>query len=333
MFKFILSKKVRLIGGLILFGGFYAFHFRQVNQAPQDASFTKNLIVTPTAAPVSTEPEKISVDTLLVRNASVLLGDSTEKLIKVFGAPGRIDAVEDDCEYYVYHNDYSRMVFIAVREDQVIGFYTNSMDFHFHNIGYGDDIHQVNRALETNYTEASVLTYETDTYTTKILMDQLETHKVTGIYLISKQEASSAAEDKSKQYTDTVIHNIEQLSYDLLNSFRKHHDLPPLSWSSSASTSARKHSTAMATKNFFSHIDPELRTSGSRLFAEGVGYSDCSENIIGGYGNAILSGHALYNSNQQRRNILSKEYRYVGVGFAYDAKSKYHTYYTQVFYR
>lgn len=333
MFKFIISKKVRLIGGIILFGGFYAFHFRQVNHTTEEASFAKYPIVTPAMDPVSTEPEKLSEDTLFVRDASILLDDHTEKLINSLGTPGRIDAMEGDYEYYIYNNDYSRMAFIAVRDDQIIGFYTNSTDFRFHRISFGDDIHQVNRALGTSYTEASVLTHETKTYTVKILMDVLETHSVTGILVFSKKEEHSVTEDKTKQYTDTVIHNIEQQTYDLMNSLRRHHDLPPLSWSSSASTAARKHSKAMATKNFFSHTDPELRTPGSRLFAEGVGYSDCSENIIGGFGNAILSCHALYNSNQQRRNILSKECRYVGVGFAFNAKSKYHTYYTQVFYR
>ncbi len=333
MLKFILSKKVRLIGGLILFGGFYAFHFRQVDQASQEAAFTKNLVVTPTVAPADTQPEKISEDSLQVRGASVLLGDSAERLIKVLGEPGRIDAAEDNYDYYIYNNDYSRMAFIAVRDDKVMGFYSDSVDFTFHQISYGDDISQINKALGRTFTEAAVLTYETDTYTAKILMDQLETHKVTGIYVLSKEEEPSASKDQFGQYTDTVINHIEQMSYDLVNSYRRRHDLPPLSWSSSAATAARKHSEAMATKDFFGHIDPELRTPGSRLFAEGIGYSDCSENIVGGYGNAILSGHAVYNSDKQRRNILSREYRYVGVGFAYDAESKYHSYYTQIFYR
>jgi uncharacterized protein YkwD len=333
MHKFILSKKVRLIGGLILFGSFYAFHFRQVDHASQEASFIENPVVTPTVAPSNIEPEKISKDSLQVRGASILLGDSTKKLIKAFGVPGRIDAAEDNYDYYIYNNDYSRMAFIAVRDDKVMGFYSNSEDFRFHDIRYGDDINQVNSALGKKFIEAAVLTYETDTYTAKILMDQLETHKVIGIYVLSKEEESSASEGKSGQYTDIIISNIEQMSYDLVNSYRRHHDLPPLSWSSSAAASARKHSAAMAAKDFFDHIDPELRTPQSRLFAEGIGYSDCSENIVGGYGNAILSGHAVYNSDKQRRNILSKVYRYVGIGFAYDAKSKYHDYYTQIFYR
>lgn len=332
MFKFIFSKKVRLIGGLILFAGFYAFHFRKVDHGINEASIIKNLTVTPTAAPVDADSGKNTEDALFVRDASLLFGDSTEQILKAFGVPGRIDAAEDKYDFYIYNNDYSRMVFIAVREDKVVGFFSDSMDFSFHHIRYGDNITQINSALGTKYTEASVLTYETDTYTAKILMDQLESHTVTGIYVLSK-EAASNSEDKTKQITDTVLSNIEQMSYDLVNSIRKHHGLSPLSWSSSAATAARKHSKAMAEKGFFDHTDPELRTPVSRLFAEGIGYSDCSENIIGGYGNAILSSHALYNSEKQRRNILSDEYRYVGVGFAYDAKSKYHDYYTQIFYR
>ncbi len=333
MLKFMLSKKVRLIGGLILFGSFYAFHFRKVDHGVQEASILMSQTVAPIAAPANIVPTEISEDALLVRDASLLLGDSVRQVTKAFGAPGRIDVTENNDAYYIYNNDYSRMAFIAVRDDKVVGFYSDSVDFSFHHIRYGDDIRQINRALGKDYKEASILTYETDTYIAKILMDQLETHKVTGIYVQSKAEDSSVLEDNEKQYTDIVIHNEEQMSYDLVNSIRMRNNLPPLSWSSSAESAARKHSEAMAKKGFFGHIDPELRTPGSRLFAEGIGYSDCSENIIGGYGNAILSSHAIYNSDKQRRNILSSEYRYVGVGFAYDTNSKYRNYYTQIFYR
>ncbi len=333
MLKYILSKKVRLIGGLILFGGFYAFHFRQVDQAAQEASIAINPVAAPTVTPVSADPETFSEDTLLVRDASLHLGDSVRQVIKVFGAPGRIDISEGNDDYYIYNNDYSRMAFLAVRDDKVVGFYTDSVDFSFHHISYGDNINQINRALGKNYSEAAVLTYEMESYTAKILMDQLETHTVTGIYVLSKEEETPVSEVTTKQYTDIVTNNIEQMSYDLVNSIRKRHGLSPLSWSSSAAASARKHSESMAAKDFFGHIDPELRTPGSRLFAEGIGYRECSENIIGGYGDAILSSHAIYNSEKQRRNILSSRYRYIGVGFAYDAESRYHSYYTQILYR
>ncbi len=330
--KFILSKKVRLIGGLILFGSLYAFHFRKVDSPVYEISVDEELINTPTAAPIKDIPMVFSEDALYFRDTPIFLGDSSKQVIEALGIPSRIDATKDGFDYYIYNNDYSRMAFIAVKENKVVGFYTDSRDFSFLHIRFGDDIAKINRALGQNYSEAAVLTYETDNFIIKILMDELEAHTVTGIYVLSK-DIASVSEEKNIQYTDTVISNIEQISYDLINSIRKRHELPPLSWSSSAAIAARKHSIAMADKGFFSHIDPELRTPEGRLLAEGIGYRVCSENIIGGYGDAILTSHALYNSNRQRRNILSKEYRYVGVGFAYDEKSIYHSYYTQVLYR
>ncbi len=333
MLKFLSSKKVRLIGGLILFGGFYAFHFRKIDNSELEASIARNLTVAPTSAPVTAAPEEFPEDALLVRGSALCIGDSSDQVTKALGTPGRIDATENDYDYYVYNNDYSRMAFIAVKEDKVIGFYTDSEDFSFHHIRYGDTISQINSTLGKNYTEAAVLTYETDAYTAMILMDQLDKHTVTGIFVLAKDGKDSGSEDKPKQYTDIVVNNIEQMSYDLANSVRRHHGLSALSWSSSAGIAARKHSEAMASKDFFGHVDPELRTPGGRLFAEGIGYSDYAENIIGGYDDAILSSHAFYNSAKQRRNILSSDYRYMGVGFAYDEKSKYKTYYTQIFYR
>lgn len=334
MLKFLFSKKVRLIGGLILFGGFYAFHFRKVDSTVYETHMVENLTIAPTHMPITNEPEEdLSADSLLVRGSSLNLGDSTDQVLKAFGAPGRIDVSEYGYDYYIYNNDYSRMAFIAIQKNKVVGFYTDSTDLSFHNIKYGDSLEQINKAFEKNYSLDSILSYETETYTAKILMDQLETNTVTGIYVLSKNVDPTFTEDIARDYSEDVIHNKELMSYDLVNSMRKRHELKALSWSSSAGTAARKHSAAMASKDFFSHIDPERRTPGGRLFAEGIGYSDCSENIIGGYEDAILANHGFYNSRKQRQNILSSKYRYMGAGFAYDPKSKYRTYFTQVIYR
>lgn len=265
-------------------------------------------------------------DSLLVRDATILLGESEESLIGKLGAPGRIAETEYDFDYYIYNNDYRRLLFVAVKDWTVVGFYTDSTDFSFHGVSYGSSLDTVNAAFDQSFTLSEVLTWHTGQYTVSILMDKIRTGTVTGIYLLPDE----AEEDG---YTDSVINGIELLVYDLTNSIRARNGVPVLSWSSSAANSSRKHSKDMAMKNFFSHTGPDHRNPGDRLKAEGIAYRSIGENIIAGYGSAILSSHGWYNSLSHRETILDKKYCSIGVGFSYQNDSNYKTYITQDFYR
>jgi hypothetical protein len=89
----------------------------------------------------------------------------------------------------------------------------------------------------------------------------------------------------------------------------------------------------MAKNDYFGHINLIGRNPEERLMQEGIYYSICNENIIAGYGTAILSVHGWFNSADHRRNILSSECRYTGAGFYHYSKSSYKTYITQIYYR
>ena len=65
----------------------------------------------------------------------------------------------------------------------------------------------------------------------------------------------------------------------------------------------------------------------------GITFQYLGENIIAGYGTAIISTHAWFNSPDHRENILNKNFRNLGVGFTYIKDSDYKTYITQLFYR
>jgi uncharacterized protein YkwD len=314
-----------IYGTILLSGGIYAFSPKEDQTNLYEASFTQDFI-TATVTPAREADPNLSLDTLQVRGNSITLGESTDDIVHKLGLPGHIIDTEYDFDYYIYNNDYTRLLFIAMKDNKIIGFYSDSIDFSFQGISYGDTIATVNQSLDENFDIAEVLTHKASTYSVKILMDALETQSVTGIYILSDE----VIED---DYTDSVMKNIGLMSYDLTNSARARNGLPILSWSSSVALAARKHCINMATANFFDHNDPERRTPGQRILAEGIAYDKCGENIIAGYGSAILANHGWYNSKSHRRNILNPDYRYLGVGFAYDLGSIYKTYITQNFYR
>jgi uncharacterized protein YkwD len=157
-------------------------------------------------------------------------------------------------------------------------------------------------------------------------MDEMETQKVTGIFLLLN-------DFQENKFTNDLLKDVELMVYDLTNSIRKRNGLPILSWSSTASKAARKHSKDMANNKYFNHYDLYNKNPGDRLKEEGIYYQSIGENIIAGYGTAIISSHAWFNSLDHRENILNKDYNNLGVGFTYSEDSVYKSYITQVFYR
>ncbi len=277
----------------------------------------------------STSPELVpeaASPYLILGDKSLSLGESVDSLLDKFGQPGRIAATEYDFAFYVYNNDYSNMVFVAVSNGLVEGFYTDSLKFNFMGIAAGSDLKEVNRVLESSFSPSDIISYETDGYQAQLLFDRLESGLVTGIYVLSKQV-------KEDGYDDEVMRNVELLNYDLVNSLRVRNGLPALAWSSTAAKAARYHSIDMAKNHYFDHISPNRSLPGDRLLEEGILAQRVGENIIAGYGSAILSNHGWFNSPGHRKNLLNPDYVCLGVGFTYDQGSPYKTYMTQLFYK
>jgi uncharacterized protein YkwD len=261
-----------------------------------------------------------------VRGTAISLGENKDDIISKLGAPGRIDETEYDFDFYIYNNDYKRLLYIAVSNDKAVGFYTDSLDFDYMGIKSGSTLETVNEVLKQDYSLNEFIEYKADSYTAQVFMDTLDSHRVTGIYVLSNSV-------KFDKYTEKAKRNIELMIYDLTNSIRVRNKMPVLSWSSSAALASRKHSQDMAVNNFFSHRNLKREMPGDRLRAEGIFVTTNSENLVAGYDTAIVSVHKLFNSKTHRNNILSKKIRYIGVGFAYVPDSKYLTYITQNFYR
>jgi uncharacterized protein YkwD len=264
--------------------------------------------------------------TLEVRGTTVSIGDDADTIQKKLGTPSRIDDTEYDFQYYIYNNDYKKLVFVAVKNNKVAGFYTDSLDFSFLGISSGSSLNEVNHALGNTYSMNEVIIQKESAYTVRVLMDTLDTKKVSGIYVLTKGI-------KKGKFTDTVVRNIELMMYDLTNSIRARNDVPVLSWSSSAALAARGHSNDMAVNKYFNHLDLLGGTPRDRIGAEGIYFNSSAENIIAGYGTSILSNHALFNSRESRKSILNPKLRYLGVGFVYQSKSPHKTYFTADFYR
>lgn len=325
MRKHLNTKTMLLYGIFLLSISLYIYYAGKDKPNPYEAPITENYI-TPSSTPIPKVNKVEKPNALLVRDTVLELEDSTEEVIRKLGLPSRIAETEYDFIYYIYNNDYKQLLFVALQDNKVVGFYTDALDFEYHGFRYGSSIDEINKAMGKDYTLSAILTNTISDYKVSILMDELETGKAVGIYVLSNAV-------KEDGYNKEVMHQVEQMVYDLTNSARVRNGLEPLSWSSSAGQAARKHSINMSKKDFFSHRDPSLRSPGDRLNAEGISYQKSGENIIAGYGSGIVSCHSWYNSEGHRSNLLYEKFRYLGVGFSYDEDSIYKTYITQNFYR
>jgi len=99
----------------------------------------------------------------------------------------------------------------------------------------------------------------------------------------------------------------------LLNRERTTRGLPALTLNDKARAVARTYSTDMFARGFFSHISPEGKNPFDRMKAGGVKYGSAGENLA--LAPTLQMAHTgLMNSPGHRANILSPNYRTVGIG-------------------
>jgi len=106
----------------------------------------------------------------------------------------------------------------------------------------------------------------------------------------------------------------------------------PLVMNDSLRTSARGHSTDMATLNFFSHVSLDGRTFVQRI--QNAGYTqsgNLGENIASGFTTAEGVVNAWVMSEEHCVNLMNGSYKSTGIGYAFGMGTQYGSYWTQDF--
>jgi uncharacterized protein YkwD len=132
--------------------------------------------------------------------------------------------------------------------------------------------------------------------------------------------AISADPDSTKRiqlgYTDThvaVDPTAEAQMLTLLNQARAQQGLKPLVLNIGARRVARAHSQDMFARGYFSHITPEGETPFDRMRAGGVSFGAAGENLALAP-TVQLANQGLLASPPHRANIMSTQFRTVGIG-------------------
>ncbi len=122
------------------------------------------------------------------------------------------------------------------------------------------------------------------------------------------------------------ISSFEKTIFDIVNKERTRAGVSQLKLAASISDVARDHSKDMNDRRFFSHTNPDGLSASGRARKAGINIG-LGENIIMGYSTPESMMRVWMNSSGHKRNILSRGYKYIGVGHY---KGRNH-YCTQVF--
>jgi uncharacterized protein YkwD/outer membrane protein assembly factor BamE (lipoprotein component of BamABCDE complex) len=297
--------------------------------------------------PKHEEPlEKVELETpkQLFSIFNIELGQTKEDIELHLGKPQRVTLNEYETNWYTYHTNYQHFLMVLYDpNNKAAGLYTNQ-DLIASTTGLqlGSSKSDVRLKLGNPMTKLKkgMIYYQLEeksdfdvfihenVYIT-MFYDKHKKDTVTSIQLIHKD-----IEQKKSDIYPTVSPELKEgfefQLFDLTNASRVNHQLPILTWDEHVRKTARKHSSDMAINNYFNHTNLEGESPFDRLQEDEVTFHAAGENLAYGQFSSIFAHEGLMNSMGHRKNILQRDFEYLGVGVAFNQAS--HPYFTQNFF-
>lgn len=275
---------------------------------------------------------------------NVQLHQSKEEVEQLLGSPKRTSENEYGINWNVYHENYHNFIMVGYNDqNKVAAIYTNQDLISSSNgivlgsnkqmVGeqLGESLSSINKGMvfyQFDKKQEFEMFQIDDSYIT-VFYDQHQNNTVTAIQIVSK-----SLEDRRNDYytneTEALKEGFEYQLFDLTNSTRVKFGLSVLTWDDYVRETARKHSKDMAVNNYFSHENLEGKSPFDRMLEDDIQFTIAGENLAYGQYSSIFAHEGLMNSMGHRENILQKDFKYLGVGVAFN--SKFQPYYTQKFY-
>lgn len=285
---------------------------------------------------------------------STYINQKSERIVKDFGEPNRIDQSAYGYEWWVYNNDPKSFIMFGVENGKVTQVYTagSQVDATPYKIGESiDEIYRmtiVNPEITVNigdnvytfslseYDMHSRILVKFDDVFAQLYIDQF-TDTLVGIRYMNGETLV-----KHRPYEMTFVGDLIRVPnlnsyilqqsneayskqlFDIVNVFRKNKDVPTLEWDVEASLAAMEHSEEMYTEDYLSHDSPKFGSLKDRLQMHSVVYDEVGENLATAYYDAIEAAHGWFNSEEHRDLILNEKFTHVGSGVFLN-------YYTQIF--
>ncbi|MBV7506695.1 sporulation protein [Bacillus sp. sid0103] len=128
-------------------------------------------------------------------------------------------------------------------------------------------------------------------------------------------QQSAAAPQPTTTQSTSALSAYEQKVVDLTNQERAKNGLPALKVDVTLSKMAHEKSRDMSANGYFSHTSPTYGSPFDMMKKYGITYRYAGENIAMGQRTPEEVVKAWMNSEGHRKNILSSNYNYIGVGY------------------
>ena len=283
-------------------------------------------------------PGVITPTTLALLGRTINMGDDFSTITENFGESLDSFSSEYGFTWNIYHNEYKNYVQIGVNsQDKVCAAYTNSRAFRFCGIRVGSTMDEVRMtfgeplsAIRKGSIDYVINTgvdsrREIDVFFfrgmyLRFFYDFFRNNTVTSIHIIEEDTELSFA----RQYADGTAdraYAMELENFYVTNALRVREGVSPVEMNNFARTSAVAHAEDMAKNLYFSHTGLDGSDVLMRLKRTGASFRQVGENLAAGGQSSIIMHELLMNSAGHRKNILG-QYRYLGVGVAFDANNR-----------
>jgi uncharacterized protein YkwD len=322
-------------------------HLSTLNENLQILWGQLGLLVEDTPLPMNEKPlDKVKLETpnQLFSVKNIELGQQREEIENHLGKPDRETLNDYDTNWATYHSNYQHFLMVLYdKNNKAAGLYTNQdLIASTTGIKFGSSKADVRLNLGNPLTkiQKGMIFYQlqeksdfdvflNDNVYITIFYDKHKNDTVTSIQLIHKEIEQKKA-DIYPTVSAELKEGFEYQLFDLTNASRVNHQLPILTWDEHVRGTARKHSSDMAQNQYFSHTNLDGESPFDRLDKDQVSFHMAGENLAYGQFSSIFAHEGLMNSIGHRKNILQKDYEYLGIGVAFNQASQ--PYFTQNFF-
>ncbi|WP_035179105.1 CAP domain-containing protein [Alkalihalobacterium bogoriense] len=284
----------------------------------------------------------------------VLLGESTEEVVKQLGEPKRIDPSLYGYDWWIYYVEDDGYIQVGIEKDEVVTIYGIGRSIASDPFVSGTDYNDIMRHVDI--TAQVPIQAEGASFRFELNDEELQTQPLVEYngnyiqlyfdtfteqlssvryikgdvllkqrpYALTYRGSLPMVDEPTEEEWKAIEKGAEQQILDITNAIRYLHDKPPLEWDEKIASVAYGHSEDMSTNEFFSHESPQHGELVDRLQEGNVKYQTAGENIAANYVDAIAAVEGWLNSEGHRVNLLSDEFTHLGVGV-------HELYYTQNF--
>ncbi|MDR0469574.1 MAG: CAP domain-containing protein [Peptococcaceae bacterium] len=248
----------------------------------------------------------------------VWLGQSERQLIASLGYPNRIDESAYGLQWFVYNRNYREFIMVGMRNQRVCGFFSNSQHLNVKaDVGYG-----------AYKNEVEAVGFNRDTM--DFWFDPHDSDRLFAVFCMMEKPSMAEQQALFDQSAELLLRAYEMECFDITNAFRTASGKPEVLYNVYAARVALAYAKDMADRNFLDHISPEGNNPLDRFESQGIYVLQVSENLAGGFSDAMHAIRGWVESESHRSGML-EENQYLGVGAYYKQASRYRYYYVQEF--